>query len=75
MAASLAELPRAKKDDLGFFVGNIIPVCIAEDVAVARAVHRKTLSRYALLSDYRNYWKEAGYVEEMARCGALYRCE
>ena len=65
MAASLAGLPPAKKDDPGFFVGNMIPVCIADDVAVARAVHRKTLSRYALLSNYRNYWKEAGYVEEM----------
>lgn len=30
-----------------------------------RAVNRKTLSRYALLPNYRNYWKAAGYAEEM----------
>jgi len=28
-------------------------------------VNRRTLTRYAGLPNYRNYWKEAGYVEEM----------
>ena len=32
----------------------------------AKAVHRRRLVRYALLPNYRNYWKEAGYGEEMA---------
>jgi hypothetical protein len=43
----------------------MIPTCISEDIAAAKATNRKTLSRYALLANYRNYWKEAGYVEEM----------
>jgi hypothetical protein len=28
-------------------------------------VNRRTLTRYTTLPNYRNYWKEAGYVEEM----------
>jgi alkanesulfonate monooxygenase SsuD/methylene tetrahydromethanopterin reductase-like flavin-dependent oxidoreductase (luciferase family) len=61
---SLAELPAAKRQS-GFFIGNMIPTCISDDVEAAKAVHRRTLSRYAGLPNYRNYWKEAGYVEEM----------
>ena len=65
MAASLAALPAAKRNDPGFFIGNMIPTCISDDVEAAKAVNRATLTRYALLPNYRNYWKEAGYVEEM----------
>ena len=43
----------------------MIPTCISDDVEAAKAVNRKTLTSYALLANYRNYWKEAGYVEEM----------
>ncbi len=48
-----------------FFIGDMIPTCVADDIEAAKAVNRKTLSSYALLPNYRNYWKEAGYVEEM----------
>jgi alkanesulfonate monooxygenase SsuD/methylene tetrahydromethanopterin reductase-like flavin-dependent oxidoreductase (luciferase family) len=65
MAASLAALPAGKRADPGFFIGNMIPTCISDDVEAAKAVNRKTLTRYALLPNYRNYWREAGYVEEM----------
>jgi alkanesulfonate monooxygenase SsuD/methylene tetrahydromethanopterin reductase-like flavin-dependent oxidoreductase (luciferase family) len=65
MGASLAALPAGKRSDPGFFIGNMIPTCISDDVEAAKAVNRKTLTRYALLPNYRNYWKEAGYVEEM----------
>jgi hypothetical protein len=65
MGASLAALPAAKRADPGFLVANMIPTCISEDVEAAKAVNRRTLSRYAMLPNYRNYWKEAGYVEEM----------
>jgi alkanesulfonate monooxygenase SsuD/methylene tetrahydromethanopterin reductase-like flavin-dependent oxidoreductase (luciferase family) len=65
MAASLAALPAARRDDENFLVGNMIPTCICDDLAAARAVHRRTLTHYAGLPNYRNYWKEAGYVEEM----------
>lgn len=49
----------------GFFIGNMIPTVIDDDRAAGRAVNRKTLSGYVSLPNYRNYWKEAGYVEEM----------
>jgi alkanesulfonate monooxygenase SsuD/methylene tetrahydromethanopterin reductase-like flavin-dependent oxidoreductase (luciferase family) len=65
MKASLAALPMAKRDDENFFVGNMLPTCICDDLKAARAVHRRTLTHYAGLPNYRNYWKEAGYVEEM----------
>lgn len=65
MATSLAALPAAKRNDPGFFIGNMIPTCIGDDITAARAVNRRTLANYALLPNYRNYWKEAGYVEEM----------
>ena len=65
MNHSLAALPAAKRNSEAFFIGNMIPTCISDDVEAAKAVNRKTLSRYAELPNYRNYWKEAGYVEEM----------
>ncbi|HEY5299372.1 MAG TPA: LLM class flavin-dependent oxidoreductase [Acetobacteraceae bacterium] len=65
MAASLAALPAAKRVDPGFFIGVMIPTCIADDIEAAKAVNRRTLTGYARLPNYRNYWKEAGYVEEM----------
>jgi alkanesulfonate monooxygenase SsuD/methylene tetrahydromethanopterin reductase-like flavin-dependent oxidoreductase (luciferase family) len=65
MAASLAALPAGKRADPAFFIANMIPTCISDDIEAAKAVNRKTLTRYALLPNYRNYWKEAGYVEEM----------
>ncbi len=54
-----------KATDPDFFVGNMIPTVISDDRDLAAARNRKTLSRYALLPNYRNYWKAAGYVEEM----------
>lgn len=49
----------------GFHVANMIPTVIAEDRAAAAAVNRKTMAVYVRLPNYRNYWKAAGYVEEM----------
>jgi len=65
MAESLAVLPPAKRADDRFYIGNRIRTCIGEDVAEAKAVLRRTMAHYLLLPYYRNYWKEAGYVEEM----------
>lgn len=64
MPASLAHIPAERLED-GFFVGNMIPTVVDADRSAARARHRKTLSSYVLLPNYRNYWKEAGYTEEM----------
>ena len=65
MKHSLSALPADKRAGGDFFIGNMIPTCIADDLETARQVNRRTLSRYAELPNYRNYWKEAGYVEEM----------
>jgi alkanesulfonate monooxygenase SsuD/methylene tetrahydromethanopterin reductase-like flavin-dependent oxidoreductase (luciferase family) len=64
MATSLREVPADRRSD-GFFVGNMIPTVIDDDRQAAAAVNRRTLTRYVALPNYRNYWKEAGYVEEM----------
>jgi alkanesulfonate monooxygenase SsuD/methylene tetrahydromethanopterin reductase-like flavin-dependent oxidoreductase (luciferase family) len=48
-----------------FFVANMIPTVIDDDLDAARVVHRKTLSGYVTLPNYRNYWKQAGYADEM----------
>ena len=66
MADSLAVIPAAKRADPAFLVANMIPTCISDDIAAAKAVNRRTLTRYTMLPNYRNYWKEAGYVEEMS---------
>jgi alkanesulfonate monooxygenase SsuD/methylene tetrahydromethanopterin reductase-like flavin-dependent oxidoreductase (luciferase family) len=64
MKASLAGVPEERRA-ADFFIGNMIPTVIDEDRDAAAAVHRKTLSGYVSLPNYRNYWKAAGYVEEM----------
>ncbi len=65
MADSLAVLPPEKHRDPTFFIGNRIRTCISDDVAEAKAVLRRAMVHYAELPYYRNYWKEAGYTEEM----------
>lgn len=65
MAASLRHLPPAARENPAFFVGNMVPTCIDDDEAAAGAVMRRALASYVLLPNYRNYWIEAGYAEEM----------
>ena len=65
MAASLANLSEEARSNETFFIGNMIPTCISDDEAAAKAVNRRTLTSYAYLPNYRNYWKEAGYIKEM----------
>jgi alkanesulfonate monooxygenase SsuD/methylene tetrahydromethanopterin reductase-like flavin-dependent oxidoreductase (luciferase family) len=66
MADSLAALPAEKRGSPDFLIANMIPTCICDDVEQAKAVNRKNLTRYTTLPNYRNYWKEAGYGDEMA---------
>ena len=70
MTRSLSVIPAAKRADPAFLVANMIPTCISDDVEAAKAVNRRTLTRYAMLPNYRNYWKEAGYTDEMAAIGS-----
>src|SRR3954470_16265420 len=65
MTESLSALSAEKREGPNFLLANMIRTCIAEDVEAAKAVNRRTLTRYLLLPNYRNYWKEAGYIEEM----------
>lgn len=48
-----------------FFMANMIPTVISDDEDAAMAIHRKTLTGYISLPNYRNYWRQAGYAEEM----------
>ncbi|MBM3490351.1 MAG: LLM class flavin-dependent oxidoreductase [Alphaproteobacteria bacterium] len=65
MGRSLSALPAEKRDDPGFFIACMTPTVIADDAAAARAVNRRTLTAYVQLPNYRNYWRQAGYAEEM----------
>ena len=63
METQLDQVPDARRE--GFFLSNMIPTVIDDDISAARAVNRKTLTGYVSLPNYRNYWRTAGYVEEM----------
>ena len=66
MEDSLAVLSTEARESEDFFIGNMIPTCIADDENAAKERNRKTLASYAMLPNYNRYWAEAGYVEEMA---------
>jgi len=65
MGESLGALPAAKRASEDFFIGNMLPTCISDDIEAAKAVNRKSLIHYLELPNYRNYWREAGYGEEI----------
>jgi alkanesulfonate monooxygenase SsuD/methylene tetrahydromethanopterin reductase-like flavin-dependent oxidoreductase (luciferase family) len=48
-----------------FLVADMIFTVVDDDEKAARALNRSHLARYALLPNYRNYWKSAGYEDEM----------
>lgn len=70
MAAQLGRVPAAKRE--GFFLANMVPTVIDDDRAAAAAISRRTLTGYVSLPNYRNYWKQAGYVEEMEAIEAAF---
>ena len=61
---SVADIPQDIQNS-DFFIGNMIPTVIDADREAGAARNRKTLQGYVSLPNYRNYWKQAGYVEEM----------
>ncbi len=75
MATSLAALPPERRADAGFFIGAMIPTCISADIDAARAVNRRSLTGYAMMPNYRNYWREAGFEAEMAAVDAALAAE
>ena len=64
MGHSVGLIPQERRD-AGFWIGNMIPTVIDDDIDAARARNRKTLQGYVALPNYRNYWIEAGYGAEM----------
>ena len=65
LAASLSAVPPERLAG-DFFVGDMLPVCIDNnDRQAALNVMKRNLAGYVMMPNYRNYWKEAGYVEEM----------
>ncbi|MEZ5260603.1 MAG: LLM class flavin-dependent oxidoreductase [Acidimicrobiia bacterium] len=64
MGRSVARIPQERRD-AGFFVGNMLPTVIDDDREAAANRNRATLTGYVILPNYRNYWKLAGYEEEM----------
>jgi len=65
MAHSLSLVDDARTTG-DFFVGNMIPTVIDDDIDAARSRNRRTLLGYVALPNYRNYWIEAGYEAEMS---------
>ena len=55
----VARIPADRRSK--FFLANMIPTVIADDIEAARAVNRRTLVMYATLPNYRNYWRASGY--------------
>lgn len=64
MGRQIAKIPEDRKS-AGFFIGDMIPTVIDDDRVAAGNRNRATLSGYVTLPNYRNYWKQAGYEEEM----------
>ncbi len=64
MGHSVGLVPAGRRAE-GFWIGNMIPTVIDDDLDAARARNRKTLQGYVALPNYRNYWIEAGYEAEM----------
>ena len=56
-------VPNERRSD--FFMANMIPTVISDDEEAALAIHKKTLTGYISLPNYRNYWRQAGYEDEM----------
>jgi alkanesulfonate monooxygenase SsuD/methylene tetrahydromethanopterin reductase-like flavin-dependent oxidoreductase (luciferase family) len=63
MPTQVARVQAAGREN--FFLANMVPTVIDADLDAARAIHRRTLAGYLTLPNYRNYWKQAGYEDEM----------
>ena len=63
MPEQVARIPADRRES--FFLADMVPTVIDADKTAARAIHRRTLTGYLALPNYRNYWKQAGFEEEM----------
>ncbi len=65
LSAIAGQAGRVANQPKPFFLGNMLPTVIDDDRDAARAIHRRTLTGYVQLPNYRNYWKAAGFEDEM----------
>ncbi|MEO8162912.1 MAG: LLM class flavin-dependent oxidoreductase [Ilumatobacteraceae bacterium] len=63
MSSQMSHIPTDQRSS--FFVANMVPTIVSDDRDAALRVHRKTLTGYLSLPNYRNYWRAAGYESEM----------
>lgn len=63
MPQQVARVPADRREQ--FTLSNMVPTVIDDDRDAARGIHRRTLGGYVMLPNYRNYWKQAGYTDEM----------
>lgn len=63
-ARAVSRIP-AERRTAGFMVANMIPTIIDDDKQAAADKHRASLVSYAMLPNYRNYWRQAGFKQEM----------
>lgn len=61
---AVARIPQERRTD-GHIVANMIPTIIDDDKEAAANRHRASLQLYLTLPNYRNYWRQAGFEEEM----------
>lgn len=61
----VSRIPESRRGN--FFMANMIPTVIADDIEAARAVNRRTLVMYASLPNYRNYWRAVGHASQVDR--------
>lgn len=62
---SLERMRASTSVERDLFLGCMIPTCVSDDREAAAAVNRKTLTGYVALPNYRNYWRDNGYHDEM----------
>jgi alkanesulfonate monooxygenase SsuD/methylene tetrahydromethanopterin reductase-like flavin-dependent oxidoreductase (luciferase family) len=60
------QVARHGADRSRFSLATMVPTVIDDDLDAARAIHRRTLNTYIALPNYRNYWRAAGFEDEMA---------
>lgn len=63
-ARAVARIP-AERRAAGHIIANMIPTIIDDDKEAAANRHRASLRGYAMLPNYRNYWRQAGFEKEM----------
>jgi alkanesulfonate monooxygenase SsuD/methylene tetrahydromethanopterin reductase-like flavin-dependent oxidoreductase (luciferase family) len=59
------QVARLGADRSRFSLATMVPTVIDDDLDAARAIHRRTLNTYIALPNYRNYWRAAGFEDEM----------